>query len=170
MFLFHIFLFFYCSEVYDLLKQERFRDFESLMGTSNFNNFRDSENDQSILMKGCCDGDLRILTFLLKSFRQQIDFMNVDRDGQTALHCAMLCRNVDVLKMLLTEDQSSINVRNIFGQTPLHWAAWWNHKAFVKALLAAGANADVLNEDGRTPDRVTRSSEIRKMIEEHRNK
>ncbi|MCI00866.1 ankyrin repeat domain-containing protein, partial [Trifolium medium] len=36
----------------------------------------------------------------------------------------------------------NINVRNTFGLTPLHVAAWRNHVPIVRRLLAAGADPD----------------------------
>jgi hypothetical protein len=43
-----------------------------------------------------------------------------------------------------------VSGRDYDGQTALHWAVYKKHRELVKALLAAGADADVKDKNGRT--------------------
>ncbi|KAK2415857.1 ultraviolet-B receptor UVR8 [Trifolium repens] len=50
--------------------------------------------------------------------------------------------DVDSALTSLKKSGGNINVRNTFGLTPLHVAAWRNHIPIVRRLLAAGADPD----------------------------
>ena len=55
--------------------------------------------------------------------------------------------------------------------TPLHRAADRNRKRIVKFLLNEGADVDIRDNRGRTPDQMDDvSPEIMKIIEKHKNK
>ena len=58
--------------------------------------------------------------------------------GTTALHLAACCSNISVLRTLLR--YSNINVANIEGSTPLHWASRNGHLANVRLLCRRGAD------------------------------
>ena len=46
---------------------------------------------------------------------------------------------------------TDVNVKDGWGWTPLHNAAWWGHKEIAELLLANGADVDAKDEDGYTP-------------------
>lgn len=50
--------------------------------------------------------------------------------------------DVDLALALLKKNGGNINLRNVFGLTPLHIATWRNHIPIVRRLLAAGADPD----------------------------
>ena len=55
-------------------------------------------------------------------------------------------------KLLKTEDAKDVaNSSNPIGQTGLHLAAMWGHRAVAELLLRAGANASPRNDFGVTP-------------------
>jgi ankyrin repeat protein len=45
-------------------------------------------------------------------------------------------------------------VRDAEGNTALHFAAWCENAPVYRALLAAGADAEVVDNDGNTPSAV----------------
>ena len=52
----------------------------------------------------------------------------------------------------LVDAGADTKARDKKGQTPLHWAAWYNENpAVITALLDAGSDPKARNEDGDTP-------------------
>ena len=137
------------------------------------NNLRDGLYNQTLLANASGHNHLSIVTFLLQHYHDVIDVWAVDEVGQNAYHLAAMMDHVDVMKLLLNFDRSGLDVGdNINGWTPLHWAADENNKRMVEMLLGAGADVNVVDNKGRTPDRMHEdvSSEIRDMIQQHRKK
>jgi ankyrin repeat protein len=71
--------------------------------------------------------------------------------GDTALHWAASCRQVEVVRFLLSKSPD-LEARNITGSTPLHVACRAGNKAIVELLIAAKAqvNAKSGDEDEET--------------------
>ncbi len=57
---------------------------------------------------------------------------------------------------LLAANGLDLEARPYNGYTALHGAAWFGHADAVRALPAAGANADVVGLDDRTPLKIAR--------------
>lgn len=93
--------------------------------------------------------------------------IDIDEDGlgsqSCLLHWPSANGNLEVVEYLLSlllppeqndtasADKSApslVNHKNISGNTPLHWAALNGHLLCVKALVAAGADASIINEAG----------------------
>jgi ankyrin repeat protein len=75
-----------------------------------------------------------------------------DEDGQSVLHAAVEGNGSDaeaIVKRVLGL-RADLEARNIWGQTPLHWAAWHN-AAMIPILLGAGASLEATDRTGRTP-------------------
>jgi ankyrin repeat protein len=57
-----------------------------------------------------------------------------------------------IVKLLLATGQVNTDSKDLYGRTPLLWAARNGHEAIVKLLLATGqVNADSKDKDGKTP-------------------
>ena len=75
--------------------------------------------------------------------------------GFTPLHCAANgcftneASYVAVVKVLLAHD-ANVNARMRGNQTPLHRAADWGHPQILEALLAAGADPNARDDDGKS--------------------
>lgn len=50
--------------------------------------------------------------------------------------------DVDSALNILKKTGGNVNLRNVYGLTPLHIAIWRNHIPIVRRLLAAGADPD----------------------------
>ena len=89
--------------------------------------------------------------------------IDIDADGlgsqSCILHWPAANGNLEVLRFLLSllpskevaADKSAptlVNHKNVNGNTPLHWAALNAHLECVKVLVAAGADAGLVNEVG----------------------
>ncbi|MEU4651719.1 ankyrin repeat domain-containing protein [Nocardia fluminea] len=71
---------------------------------------------------------------------------NLDEWGRTALHYAARDGDLDAITHLVkTED---VNLPDIHGWTPLHFAAQEANPAAIERLLDAGADIDALTEKG----------------------
>ncbi len=74
-----------------------------------------------------------------------------DSDERTLAHWASALGQVEILKVLLTEDLTFfLNAKNQFGDTALIIAAVWGHTDCLSLLLARGADPDRENKLGDT--------------------
>jgi hypothetical protein len=72
-------------------------------------------------------------------------------DGDTVLHCPETKRGTAATVGTFVEAGLNIEATNVWGQTPLHRAAGYGRKDYVKELLQWGANVDATDNEGRTP-------------------
>lgn len=70
--------------------------------------------------------------------------------GSTALHAAAQGGHTDVCEMLLKHSRKLVDIPDSEGQTPLHYASKWGCRSTVELLLKFGANADAVDDGGRT--------------------
>jgi ankyrin repeat protein len=72
--------------------------------------------------------------------------------GANDLRLVSATKNRDVTSaQTLLKQRVDVNVPDVDGMTPLHWAAHWDELELAKQLLAAGANAKATNRYGVTP-------------------
>lgn len=72
--------------------------------------------------------------------------------GGTPLRWAVQMSNIDIIEMLINQYNADVNFRLKDGRTLLHTAADLNpDERITVMLLAAGCDANVINEDGRSP-------------------
>jgi hypothetical protein len=79
--------------------------------------------------------------------------MNVKlgRRGRTQLHhCAENGLTTSV-KRLLSIRNINVNLKDVYGSTPLHWAALNGHIEITRLLLQNGADVDAKSNGGSTP-------------------
>ena len=58
--------------------------------------------------------------------------------------------NIEAVKEFLVAG-TDVNVKDGWGWTPLHNAAWWGHKEIAELLLANGADVNAKDDGGDTP-------------------
>ena len=66
--------------------------------------------------------------------------------GHAALHIAAEAGSVPAIQWFLAHG-ATVDLRNSEGETPLHEAARWAQPKAIKALLAAGANTNILTKE-----------------------
>src|SRR5258708_20417654 len=72
-----------------------------------------------------------------------------DEDGDTALHCAVVSGNINVLRQLLAKGADP-NAQNKLGGTPLMWAGTDGNDEAAPALLENGADHRLKDDDTHT--------------------
>jgi ankyrin repeat protein len=94
------------------------------------------------------DGKVQVLGKLLTA--TNVDDVVLDGiGGWTALHYASCHARIECIKICLHLN-ANVNVRDLHGGTPLHYASH-NHVDVVLLLLDAGAMVDATDKDDRTP-------------------
>jgi ankyrin repeat protein len=88
-----------------------------------------------------------VVRFLLSS---GVQAARADSDGSTPLHHASRGGSLEVLNVLLerSEVREKIDAQDCHGWTPLHWAVFKEWETGRLALVEAGADAQVRNDDG----------------------
>ena len=79
---------------------------------------------------------------------------HTDDQGKNLLHKAVASASLAVLQKILKSlplEGLSLEDRDAWGQTPLHYAARHRKEGFVSLLLTAGSDKDALAIDGSTP-------------------
>jgi hypothetical protein len=78
--------------------------------------------------------------------------MNVKlgRRGKTQLHHCAENGLTSSIKRLLSIRNINVNVKDVIGSTPLHYAAWNGHVEIVRLLFQNGADVNVRDNDGWT--------------------
>jgi ankyrin repeat protein len=74
-------------------------------------------------------------------------------DGSTGvgdIHDAASEGDLETLKALLKTKPTLVSRKDKYGNTPLHWAAYFGHKAVVELLLSSGAKVNAKDKDGHT--------------------
>jgi len=74
-----------------------------------------------------------------------------DNTGRTVLHNATLFNQQDMIHYLVTRLKCSINVKDDYGDTPLHLCARFGRQKAGESLLKAGAFVNPTNHQGNTP-------------------
>lgn len=77
----------------------------------------------------------------------------VDDRGATALHLGCKAGSLETVKLMLSRLDADINTRDMFGRTPMHYAAenLYDDPALVTLLMNAGAPTDANSEQRETP-------------------
>lgn len=95
------------------------------------------------------DGDLKTAEALLKKNPALVFTKNPD--GSTPLLLAAHNGHKDVAQLLLT-NKADVNVRDNWGDTPLHWAIMsLSPRDLVELLLANGADVNARDKEGKSP-------------------
>lgn len=68
------------------------------------------------------------------------------------MHRAASKGNLAIVKLLLeNDDKLKINVRDVYGNTPLHLACEEDRQEEARLLVSRGANLEIKNKEEKTP-------------------
>ena len=90
------------------------------------------------------------------------DFSVVDKYGWNIVHCIAISRydddDDDVRSRMLmklsekTNVESFINNKDLFGQTPLHYAAYYNSHRLIETIVKLGGDVNMKDNYNQLPD------------------
>lgn len=83
---------------------------------------------------------------------------------EAVLLAAAMNNNLKLAKKVLERNLATVDCKDDRGDTPLMWAALNNNHEMCTLLLAAGADVNERNEDGRTPLMCAWDAEICKTL------
>ncbi|RDA94826.1 hypothetical protein CP533_4313 [Ophiocordyceps camponoti-saundersi (nom. inval.)] len=93
-------------------------------------------------------GDFNIVKQLLHS--DKVDVNSKGKGGKTALHYAVLCGSIALVKLLL-ENGFNVGEMDVTGRRPLHHAVERGQEAIVRLLMDVGADVEVEDKSHLTP-------------------
>lgn len=126
---------------------------------------------------------------LITDHQRKVMINSISNDGRTPLYMAVgfaqqrintieqYQRQIMILRLLIAHG-ADVNIQNIRGWTPLHFAANYGNLKYydelvstmndmVKILLENGADTTITNNDGKRAIDMDVSDEIRKLIESY---
>eukprot|EP00842_Homolaphlyctis_polyrhiza_P003904 jgi/Hompol1/4514/HPOL_003681-RA len=116
------------------------------------------------LMVACRQGNHKIASVLIE-FGAQTKIS--DEYAATALHWAANSGKPNLVNMLVSKGRLSTSdmiKKDQFGSTPLHFASVRNLSGSVVALIQAGSDPSITNNDGRKPSELTTDDSIRQYL------
>jgi len=78
--------------------------------------------------------------------------------------------NIEAVNQYLAAG-TDVNAKDKYGRTPLHEAAYWDHKEIVELLITKGADVNAKTKRGETPlDQAKRHPETAALLRKHGGK
>jgi ankyrin repeat protein len=149
----------------EIRKDELNHEFIELLITMGADiDWKDPKNsDYSALMEAVVHNKPEILEMILKA---GADPNTQDDIRISALHlCSSERSKYECFKVLMEYDVN-INIQNRGGQTPLHWAVYWNNYKVVKDLIEAGADPFIIDDMGHIPlDKAGANNFVKSSLE-----
>lgn len=71
------------------------------------------------------------------------------------LHHAAQANDEEFLGLLIKTFKNMVNAKDMCGNTPLHYAAYYRNKKYIEMLVNEGANTNEKNREGNTPLHLT---------------
>jgi hypothetical protein len=98
-------------------------------------------------------GDSALVKKLITDFEGDIDvnWHAPNAYMRTALICVAEKGFAPPLMKLLIDAKADLDATDEYGNSAMHFAAYWGHFALVEMLRQAGADPKIVNEDGETP-------------------
>jgi len=118
-------------------------------------NARNANGETPLFNAVKADSTATIKTMLAETAEKKADINARDYLGNTALHACIRWAAGNAAETLLAYDSQSnakrlINARNLAGKTALHEASRTGNLAFIRSLVASGADINASDETGKT--------------------
>lgn len=105
-------------------------------------------NSKTILHFACAKGRTECIRLLLENGA----LINAaDKFRMTSLMYAICANNLDIVKLLLEANSSTIDIQDSSGRTALHFAVEYGSEVITEMLLQNGGNPNIQNHQGFTP-------------------
>ncbi len=118
-------------------------------------------NGNTALMISASQGDLQSFKDLM-AYGADINAQN--KQGMTALLYALRANNRDLVKEILTLNDTDVNISNVLGQSPLYWAAYIGDDIVVNALLTLGADYNKKTNNNQTALQIAKLNNRTKVV------
>jgi ankyrin repeat protein len=108
------------------------------------------------LLSGCAETEKKAALsdnsdYIRNIISENPDRINqIDEDGNSFLHLAVRAGNADIVKFLISKG-ADVNIKDIYGQTPIQIAPHIGNAEVVIQLVSKGAEINIKNSIGRTP-------------------
>jgi len=99
--------------------------------------------------------------------KTNVNLNATDQLGNSALHYSAAGGHKSCVQALVKSRKVNVNAQNNVGDTPLHKAAFRptkNTVDLINILLAAGADTQIKNKEGQTPQEICRDAEAKSLL------
>ncbi|XP_017224640.1 uncharacterized protein LOC108200886 [Daucus carota subsp. sativus] len=118
--------------------------------------------EQTALHLAVDNGHTQVAALIIEAARKQFpetssfqDFLRRgDQDMDTALHCAVMERNVDIVKLLVEADPTDPHTQNEMGRTPMYMAVEEGYNEIVELISTTCTAPSLDGPDGSTVVRL----------------
>uniref|UniRef100_A0A2K5LSN6 Uncharacterized protein n=1 Tax=Cercocebus atys TaxID=9531 RepID=A0A2K5LSN6_CERAT len=114
-----------------------------------------SYSPRTVLHLACAHGRVEVVTLLLN----RTPLMKVFKINLSHLNITKACA------IILLEHGANPNIKDIYGNTALHYAMYNKGTSLAEKLLSHRANIEALNEEGNTPLLFAINSRRQQMVE-----
>lgn len=115
------------------------------------------------LIRALWYGDVQAIQRLYKTHAALFSDIN-DRQC-TAAHILMFTERADILTVVLQLDETLVDKPNMYGDTPMHFAAKYDNQIMIDALHLLGSYAhETENRNRKTPYDVAQTPQLRQHI------
>nr|XP_017224970.1 PREDICTED: serine/threonine-protein phosphatase 6 regulatory ankyrin repeat subunit B-like [Daucus carota subsp. sativus] len=132
-------------------------------------NLLDKQNrfGQTALHLAVSDGHTQVAALIIEAARRQFPetssfqafLRQGDQDMDTALHCAVMERNVDIVKLLVEADPTDTHTQNEMGRTPMYMAVEEEYDEIVELISKTCTAPSLDGPDGSTVVRLNNLDE-----------
>lgn len=127
-------------------------------------------DNRNILFPAAMKGDVTVPTYVLDQKKVNLDINWTDRQGRTVLHWSALSNYLKVTEYFVEAKKANVNIADFKKQTPLHLAAAAGHVKLVEFLYETGADPQLADVDGKTPQQLAKGRKVAQFFEDYPKK
>jgi ankyrin repeat protein len=108
------------------------------------------QQQMTILDYACLVGRVDAVKMIISKWNIK-DLNTKNSQGFSPIHYATQGGNIELLNLLVKEYGSKIDIKDLEGNAPIHFAIIHNHKSLIEPLLKLGSDLNEKNNKGQTP-------------------